>query len=68
MHIEHWLNGTKLLAYEMGSEEWKKLVAGSKFKDFKHFQDPPSKGHLVLQDHTARLEFRNIKIRVIEKQ
>ena len=54
--------------YEMGSDEWKKLVAGSKFKDMKHFQDPPSKGHLVLQDHTARLEFRNIKIRVIEKQ
>jgi cytochrome c len=67
MHIEHWLNGVKMCEYEMGSPEWKKLVAGSKFKDFKHFQDPPTKGHIVLQDHTARLEFRNIKIRVIEK-
>jgi len=52
--------------YEMGSEEWKKLVAGSKFKDMKHFKEPPMKGHMVLQDHTARLEFRNIKIRVID--
>jgi len=67
LNIEHWLNGTKMCEYELGSDDWKKLVAGSKFKDMKHFQDPPTKGHLVLQDHTARLEFRNIKIRVIEK-
>jgi hypothetical protein len=61
--IEHWLNGTKVVEYELGSEEWKKLVAQSKFKDMKHFKTPPSKGHICLQDHTARLEFRNIKIR-----
>ena len=66
-HIEHWLNGTKMCEYELGSAEWKKLVAASKFKDMKGFKQPPMKGHLVLQDHTARLEFRNIKIRVIEK-
>jgi cytochrome c len=61
--IEHWLNGTKVVEYELGSEEWKKLVAQSKFKDMKHFQTPPTKGHICIQDHTARLEFRNIKIR-----
>jgi len=67
MHIEHWLNGVKMCEYEMGSPEWKKLVAPSKFKDFKHFKEPPTKGYIVLQDHTARLEFRNIKVRVIAK-
>jgi len=62
-HVEHWLNGVKLLEYEMGSDDWKQRVAKSKFKDMKHFKDPPLKGHICLQDHTARLEFRNIQIR-----
>jgi hypothetical protein len=62
-HIEHWLNGVKLLEYELGSEDWKARVAKSKFKDMKHFQEPPTKGHICLQDHTARIEYRNIKIR-----
>jgi hypothetical protein len=62
-HIEHWLNGVKLLEYELGSDDWKARVAKSKFKDMKHFQEPPTKGHICLQDHTARIEYRNIKIR-----
>jgi cytochrome c len=62
-HIEHWLNGTKLLEYELGSDDWKERVAKSKFKDMKHFHDPPLKGHICLQDHTARIEYRNIKLR-----
>jgi len=66
-HIEHWLNGTKLLEYELGSDDWKARVAQSKFKDMKHFQDPPLKVHVCLQDHTERLEFRDIKIRPIGK-
>ena len=61
-HIEHWLNGVKLLEYELGSDDWNQRVAKSKFKDMKHFKDPPMKGHICLQDHTARLEFRNIKL------
>jgi hypothetical protein len=62
-HIEHWLNGVKLLEYELGSDDWKNRVAKSKFKDMKHFHEPPTKGHICLQDHTARIEYRNIKIR-----
>ncbi len=61
--IEHWLNGVKLLEYELGSDDWKARAAKSKFKDMKHFQEPPTKGHICLQDHTARIEYRNIKIR-----
>jgi len=62
-HIEHWLNGVKLLEYELGSDDWKQRVAKSKFKDMKHFQEPPRKGPICLQDHTARIEYRNLKIR-----
>jgi hypothetical protein len=62
-HIEHWLNGEKLLEYELGSDDWRERVAASKFKNMKHFQEPPAKGHICLQDHTARIEYRNLKIR-----
>lgn len=62
-HVEHWLNGVKLLEYELGSDDWKTRVAQSKFKAMPHFQQPPRKGHICLQDHTARIEFRNIKLR-----
>jgi hypothetical protein len=67
-HIEHWLNGVKLLEYELGSDDWKGRVAGSKFKNMKHFQEPPTKGHICLQDHTARIEYRNIKIRPLARK
>jgi hypothetical protein len=62
-HMEHWLNGVKLLEYELGSNDWKERVAKSKFKSMKCFKEPPTKGHICLQDHTARIEFRNIKLR-----
>jgi hypothetical protein len=61
--VEHWLNGVKLLEYELGSDDWNQRVAASKFKKMKHFLEPPSRGHICLQDHTARIESRNIKVR-----
>jgi len=64
-HIEHWLNGTKLLEYELGTDDWNQRVAKSKFKNMEHFQEPPMRGHVCLQDHSARTEFRNIKIRLL---
>lgn len=62
-HIEHWLNGVQLLEYELGSEDWKSRVANSKFREMDHFREPPARGHICLQDHTSRTEYRNIKIR-----
>jgi cytochrome c len=62
-HIEHWLNGEKIVEYELGSDDWKERVAKSKFKNMKFFKEPPTKGHICLQDHTARIEYRNLKIR-----
>jgi len=62
-HLEHWLNGVKLLEYELGSDDWNQRVAKSKFRNMEHFKHPPVKGHICLQDHTARIEYRNVKVR-----
>ena len=43
-------------------------VAASKFKDMPHFHKPPLKGHICLQDHTARIEYRNIKLRPLRER
>jgi hypothetical protein len=64
-HLEHWLNGVKLLEYELGSEDWNKRIAASKFKDMPKFAQA-TKGHICLQDHSDRIEFRNIKIRPLK--
>ena len=61
-HVEHWLNDTKLLEYELGSEDWERHVANSKFKAIPTYGRSP-KGHILLQDHGHHAEFRNIKLR-----
>lgn len=66
-HVEHWMGGVKLLEYELGGDDWKERVAKSKFRNMKHFHKPPAKGHICLQDHTTRIEYRNIKIRPIRR-
>ncbi len=62
-HVEHWLNGTQLFAYEMWTPEWEALVAASKFASMPRYGRERS-GHIALQDHGDRVRFRNIKIRV----
>lgn len=61
-HVEHWLNGTKLLEYEVGSDDWKTRVAASKFKVYPGFAEQP-KGRVGLQDHGNLVWYRNIRIR-----
>lgn len=61
-HVEHWLNGVKVLEYECGSDALKAAVAASKFKNTPGFGDR-IKGHLLLQDHHSEVWFRNLKIR-----
>ncbi len=63
-HVEHWLNGTKLLEYELGSAEWLDRVAKSKFRTMPLY-GKAAEGHIGLQDHGDRVEFRNIRIRVL---
>lgn len=61
-HVEHWLNGTKIVEYVIGSDDWNERIAQSKFADWQHFARY-RKGHIGLQDHTDRVWFRNIRIR-----
>ena len=65
-HVEHWLNGVKLLEYTTGSDDWKQRVAGSKFKNRPQFATALA-GHVCLQDHSDRIEYRSIKVRPIGK-
>ena len=64
-HVEHWLNGTKIVEYELGSADWKRRVAASKFKDMPGYGVAP-RGHIALQDHGAAIAFRNIKVRELK--
>lgn len=61
-HVEHWLNGTKVVEYEFNSPEWNALVADSKFKAWPMY-GKATKGHIVLQDHGDLVEFRNIRVK-----
>jgi hypothetical protein len=61
-HVEHWLNGSKILAYELDSDALRSAIAASKFKDVAGF-DKAKQGHVLLQDHGDAICVRNIKIR-----
>ncbi len=61
-HVEHWLNGGKVLEYELGSPELKAAIAASKFKTAEGFSEKIP-GHIMLTDHSDEVSYRNIKIR-----
>jgi hypothetical protein len=64
-HVEHWLNGVKVVECEIGSKDWNERVAKSKFKDKPNFAKA-TKGYIVLQDHSGKIEYRNIRIRPLD--
>ena len=65
-HVEHWMNGVKVVEYELWSDDWERRVKESKFKDFPKYARA-RRGHIGLQDHGDRVAFRNIKIREMKK-
>ena len=65
-HLEHWLNGEKVLEYDVDSDAWKAHVKTSKFFPTAYGQGNwgrAKRGHIGLQDYGGAIEFRNIKIR-----
>lgn len=64
-HVEHWLNGKKVVEYTIGSDEWNKLIAASKFKDWKEF-GKHEKGHIAFQDHGNDVWYKNIKVKNLD--
>lgn len=66
-HVEHWLNGRKLLEYELGSPDWEAKVKASKFVDYPHY-GRAARGHIGIQgDHDGVLSLRNIRIRELSR-
>ena len=63
--MTQWLNGELQCVYELGSDEWKSLVANSKFASMPGY-GLETTGHIALQDHGDLVWFRNIKIRKLE--
>ncbi|MEY2410333.1 MAG: hypothetical protein QOF48_3003 [Verrucomicrobiota bacterium] len=61
-HVEHWLNGKKVVEYQWGSDEVKALVAKSKFAGMKDFMSQ-NEGYVDFQHHGQEAWFRNIRIR-----
>ena len=62
--VEHWLNGVKMVGYELLSRDWEVKVAASKFNEWPGY-GRAARGHIALQDHGDLVSFRNIKIRTL---
>lgn len=61
-HVEHWMNGVKVVEYELGSADWEARRQTSKFANAPRY-GRAARGHIALQDHGDRVFFRNIRIR-----
>jgi len=64
--VEHWLNGVRVADYTVGSDDWRRRLAASKFAGQPDFAAARS-GHVGLQDHGAVLRVRNARIRTLAR-
>jgi len=64
-HVEHWLNGVKIVEYERNNQMWDALVKYSKYKNWVNFGNFET-GHILLQDHGDQVHFKNVKIKELE--
>ncbi|MFA6085000.1 DUF1080 domain-containing protein [Mucilaginibacter sp.] len=60
-HVEQWLNGVKVVEYDLGSEKLNDLINHSKYKDNPNFAKSAS-GHIMFQHHGQKIWLKNIKI------
>jgi hypothetical protein len=61
-HVEHWLNGVKVVDFEAWTPDWQKLKTSGKWKDYPDYGLSKT-GLIALQDHGGGIWFKNIKIR-----
>ena len=61
-HVEHWLNGVKVVEYEIGSPDWEARVKASKFGKMPGY-GLVKRGYIALQDHGNLVTYRNIRIK-----
>ncbi|WP_353197473.1 DUF1080 domain-containing protein [Parapedobacter defluvii] len=64
-HVEHWLNGQKIVEFEEGTEAWSNEKKAGKWKDYPDYK-LVDKGKIALQDHGDRAWFRNMRIRELK--
>ena len=64
-HVEHWMNGEKVLEYELWTPGWYERLRDSKFECHPEFGDA-HEGYIGLQDHGTTAHFRNVKIKELE--
>jgi hypothetical protein len=64
-HVEHWLNGKKVVAYELGSTDWNERKATSKWNEAAGY-GASVQGHIAIQDHGSEVWVKNIRILKIE--
>jgi hypothetical protein len=64
-HLEHWVQGQKVVECDIGSDDWNSRYAGSKWAKQKEFA-AAAEGHIALQDHGAKIMFRSVKLRVLK--
>ncbi|MFW6157476.1 MAG: 3-keto-disaccharide hydrolase [Balneolaceae bacterium] len=67
-HVEHWMNGEKVVEYERWTPEWYEMLRNSKFECHPEFGDL-REAHIGLQDHGGEndiVSFRNIKIKELD--
>jgi hypothetical protein len=63
-HVEHWLNGKRVLAYDLSSDVLATLISQSKFKNFRQFARN-TEGYIALQFHGDEVWYRNVRIRTL---
>jgi hypothetical protein len=61
--VVHYQNGAQVLEYHLWTDDWKKMCANSKFKDYTNFVNTAVEGYIGLQDHGDDVWYRNIKIK-----